>query len=131
MCLLYLLFIPVLMSRRLLCNLDMVWSWSSFSVEKKKKTKKKKSLALLPHSHPIPLLLYSLFSLHIILSFCTYCILLCGLIGRIWPAAMWWDVKMIIGASVSEPHTCRVNAIFSVCLSVPYVVPNLNINSLK
>ena len=87
-----------------LCNLDMVWSWSSFSVEKKKKKKKqrkkKKSLALLPHSHPIPLLLYSLFSLHIILSFCTYCILLCGLIGRIWPAAMWWDVKMIIYLSI-------------------------------
>ena len=67
---------------------------------KKKKTKKKKSLALLPHSHPIPLLLYSLFSLHIILSFCTYCILLCGLIGRIWPAAMWWDVKIIIYLSI-------------------------------
>ena len=35
----------------------------------------------------------------------------------------------VIGASVSEPHTCRVNAIFSVFLSVPYVVPKLNINS--
>ena len=93
-----------------LCNLDMVWSWSSFSVEKKKnKEKKKKSLALLPHSHPIPLLLYSLFSLHIILSFCTYCILLCGLIGRIWPAAMWWDVKMIIYLSIYKPFSQTVD----------------------
>ena len=40
-----------------------------------------------------------------------------------------YHVIKIIGASVSEPHTCHVNAIFSVCLSVPYVLPNLNINS--
>ena len=37
--------------------------------------------------------------------------------------------RWVIGASVSEPHTCHVNAIFSVFLSVPYVLPNLNIHS--
>ena len=44
-------------------------------------------------------------------------------------ACIYAYMHILIGASVSEPHTCHVNAIFSVCLSVPYVVPKLNINS--
>ena len=72
-----------------------------FSVEKKKKKNKEKKIvssitALSPYPSSLIFLILSPYNL----IFCTYCILLCGLIGRIWPAAMWWDVKIIIYLSI-------------------------------